>query len=114
MHVPRWSIRITALCVFLLQVIAQEALPLADAVHETRDSALGAHVESQSQEGCASGHDHDACVICRGLQAAAAPSRGDNRLVFAAAQLSVNPADDARQSRASPRSPAQPRAPPLA
>lgn len=114
MRAPRWSIRLTALCVLLLQVIAQGALPLADAATETRGGAPGAHVESQSQEGCASGHDHSACVICRSLQAVASPSRGDGGLVLAAALSAASPADDARSPRATPHGPTQPRAPPLA
>lgn len=114
MRTPSPFIRVTALFVFLLQIIAQGALPLADAALETRDMALGAHVESQSQDGCASGHDHSACGICRVMQTVASPSRGDARLAFAAALRGAAPTDDARDVRATPRGPSQPRAPPLA
>lgn len=107
-------IRVTALLVFLLQITAQGALPLADAALETRGPDLGVHVEAQSQEGCESGHDHSVCAICRALQTVASPSRGDDGLAHAAALRSAAPADDARDVRATPRASSQPRAPPLA
>lgn len=114
MRAPSPFIRVTALFVFLLQIIAQGALPLADAALETRDPALGAHVESQSQDGCESGHDHSLCAICRALQTIASPSRGDDGLALAAGLRSTAPTDDARDVRATPRASSQPRAPPLA
>lgn len=114
MRAPSPFIRGTALLVLLLQIIAQGALPLADAALESRDPALGVHMESQSQDGCASRHDHAACGICRALQTAASPSRGDARLAYAAALHSAAPTEDTRDLLATPRDPSQPRAPPLA
>lgn len=114
MRAPSPFIRLTALLVLLLQSIAQGALPLADAALETRDPALGAHVESQSQDGCASGHDHSVCAICRALQTVASPCRGDGRLSYTASRHSAAPTDETRDVRATPRGPSQPRAPPLA
>ena len=113
MRPPVRSIRVTALFVLLLQILAQGALPLADASSATREAPSVAHVESQAQDGCADGHDHAACVICRVLQGTSVVPRGEGRLTFDAPVDPVTLGDDVHV-RAALRAPSQPRAPPLA
>lgn len=114
MRAPVRSIRVTAFLLFLLQVLAQGVLPLADASGANRETPSGAHVESQAQEGCTSSHDHAACVICRVFQGPSVTARADGPLAFDAPVASVTLADENLQLRAAPRAPSQPRAPPLA
>ncbi len=72
-----------ALLVLLCQLILAAAAPIADARLEAEAILAGSelHVEDAESGACSPTHNHETCVICRGLQVLDAGLAADMRLV---------------------------------
>ena len=57
--------RLAAAVFALLHLVVAGFGPLADAQLEAKEQQFAAHMESESSQPCAAGHDHLFCQICR-------------------------------------------------
>ncbi len=66
--------RLTSAVVLVFQLFLTAALPVADAVAESRSESAVSHVERFGGDDCAPGHQVDQCALCQILRA---PFSGD-------------------------------------